>query len=163
MKAHEIVLKLMEKQHKKPKDIYPYLGISFSTFYQAIRPDKRTYKRKNGKGSEIGLEFLCPTLDLLGYKLVAVPKHRVPEPDEIDLELSNFIDTSTKAEKEDGRSASSKENAKVARAKREEQLLAKGIVMNHEPKKPKHPVEDDGTEIELSEEALWKQKLSDFD
>ena len=140
MKAHEIVLKLMEKQHKKPKDIYPYLGISFSTFYQAIRPDKRTYKRKNGKGSEIGLEFLCPTLDLLGYKLVAVPKHRVSEPD-----------------------VSSKENAKVARTKREEQLLAKGIVMNHEPKKPKHPVEDDGTEIELSEEALWKQKLSDFD
>lgn len=163
MKAHEIVLNLMKKLNKNPKDIYPYVGISLRGFYQATHPEKRTYKRKDGKGSEIGLEILLPTLDVLGYKLMVVPKYRIPEKDEIEVELNNFIDTSTKEEKFDARTVVSKENALKARTAREEQLLAKGIVMNHEPKKPKHPEKDDGTEIELSEEALWKQKLSDFD
>lgn len=163
MKSHEIIQKLMQLTNKKSVDLYSYLHMSRHNFYNTIHPEKRTYKRKDGKGSDIGLDILCATLNLLGYKLIAVPKYRITGKDEYELEPSNIIDTSTKVEKVDKRPETSKETIKVARATREKNLLDRGVVMK--PGKPKKtdPVLDDGTEIELSEEALWKMKLEDFD
>ncbi len=167
MKSYEIIQKLMEKEGKKPRDLHEYIGMSLNNFYNTIHPEKRTYKRKDGKGSDIKLELLCACLNILGYKLLVVPKYRVPDKDEIELEPSYLIDTSTRAEKKDARKgdgSTSRANVAKARKVREEKMLAKGKVMNHNPKSKKVvPIKDNGEEMELSEEALWRMKIKDFD
>lgn len=74
MNTIEIIKDLMNLKEIRPRELSRPMKIDNQVFYRMLNPDKRNTRGKRSVDCELKIENFEAMLDLMGYKIVVVPK-----------------------------------------------------------------------------------------